>query len=112
VRELGSGRRGQQASAFADHITERDFQAQVLELAHLCGWLAYHTWTSVHSPSGYPDLTLARAPRVIFAELKSQRGRVTPAQCDWLEELRRCPGTECYLWRPSDFAEISRVLAR
>lgn len=59
--------------------------------------------------SGFPDLVLVRRPRVIFAELKAERGRLLDAQRDWLAALRDC-SVESYLWRPSDWPEIERVL--
>ena len=36
---------------------------------------------------GYPDITLARYGQVAFVELKSQTGRLAPAQAEWLTEL-------------------------
>ena len=82
----------------------------IVEMATLFGWRHYHTWSSVHSPAGFPDLVLVRPPRLIFAELKSQVGRVTPAQKAWLDDLYATPSTEVYLWRPSDLDDIERVL--
>ena len=94
-----------------DHsLSERDFQAQVVQLAKLTGWRVYHTYDSRRSNAGFPDLVLVRPPRVIFAELKRQRGRVTVAQREWAEALRACPGVEYYLWRPSDWDEVECVL--
>lgn len=89
--------------------TERSFQEQVLELAKGLGWRSYHTWISLHSTGGFPDLVLVRRPRVVFAELKSERTKVTPAQQAWLDELKAC-GQEVFLWRPSDWDVLARVL--
>ena len=83
-------------------LSERAFQRQVAELAELTGWRVYHTYDSRRSSPGFPDLVLVRAPRVIFAELKRERGRVTAAQREWADELGQCPGVEYYLWRPGD----------
>lgn len=91
-------------------VSEQDFQATVMELAKLCGWLAYHPFDSRRSPEGYPDCTLVRAPRVVFAELKTEKGKATPHQQAWLAALRECSGVECYLWRPSDMDQITAVL--
>ena len=91
--------------------TEADFASWVKDLAQFYGWLAYHTWRSIHSPAGYPDLTLCRPPRVIMAELKKQDGKVSLAQQEWLDALAQCPGVECYLWRPSNREKIQEVLA-
>ena len=84
-------------------LTEKRFQQQVLELARLCGWAAYHTHDSRRSSAGFPDLVLTRRPRVIFAELKSDRGAPSPAQRAWIDELRAC-GQEAYIWRPEHWS--------
>jgi hypothetical protein len=84
-------------------------QEQILTLAAAKGWAAYFTYDSRRSPPGFPDLVLAR-DRVIFAELKTLRGRVRPEQLEWLERLRGA-GAETYLWRPAHAREIERVLA-
>ena len=90
---------------------EKQFQAQVITLAQLNGWMHYHTYLSKRSPHGFPDLVLVRGERVIFAELKSQYGRLRQDQRKWLEALTPT-GNEVYLWRPSDFPEIEKILSR
>lgn len=105
-------------------MSEAAFQRAVLEYAHLTGWLSFHVsdsrrqvtrrgkvqWIGDALTAGFPDLNLARAPRVIYAELKSEKGRLTSKQQRWIEELSGCPGVEVYAWRPSDWAAIERVL--
>lgn len=93
-------------------ITEKQFQQQVLQLAKLCGFRVYHTWLSIRSTAGFPDLVLCRDGRLIFAELKSDRGTPTAAQQEWLAALRKVKGVEVYLWRPADWEQIERVLQR
>ena len=92
-------------------VTERDLREQVRDLAALFGWKMYFSWTSLHSPKGFPDLVLAceARGRVIYAELKTEKGKVSDTQREWLDELTAC-GQEVYLWRPADFEEIARVL--
>ena len=91
-------------------LSERAFQRQVVELAALMGWRTYHTYDSRRSNPGFPDLVLFRAPRVVFAELKRQNGRMTDAQRAWAEELAECAGVEYYLWRPSDWDDVTETL--
>lgn len=90
--------------------SERQFQAQVVDLATRLGWRPYHTWISIHSAAGFPDLVLVRAPRVIFAELKRDGASPTAAQEAWIAELRQCPGVEVHVWRPADFEAIVACL--
>lgn len=89
--------------------TERAFMAQVIRCAELFRWRHYHTHRSEKSPSGFPDLVLVRRPRVIFAELKSDRGTLTDAQRAWLDELRAC-GQEAYVWRPMHWSAVEKLL--
>ena len=91
-------------------VSERDFQRQVVELAELTGWRTYHTYDSRRSNPGFPDLVLVRPPRVVFVELKRERGHMTTTQRQWAEDLGDCPQVEYYLWRPSDWDEIDGVL--
>ncbi len=94
-------------------VTEKQLQAQVVQLARLTGWRCYHTHDSRRSAPGFPDLLLVRPPRCLFVELKTTAGRLRPEQRSWLEalaEVERAP--EAYLWRPADFGDIQSTLGR
>jgi hypothetical protein len=93
-------------------ISEKAFQAQVLQLAQACGWKYYHPYDSRRSVAGYPDITLVRANRLLLVELKTERGRMSSAQQSWREALLATGKVEYYLWRPRDWNEIVDVLAR
>lgn len=103
-------RTGQNARS-APPLSEKRFLAQVVGLAMLRGWRHYHTHRSEGSAAGFPDLVLVRRPRVVWAELKRDSGRLTRAQQDWLSDLAAC-GQEWYVWRPADWEEIVEVLSR
>ena len=90
-------------------VSEREFAQTVVDLAEARGWLAYRTWNSQHSPAGFPDLTLVRNDRLVMAELKTMKGRVSPAQRQWLDALKGA-GVEVHLWRPDQMSEIEEVL--
>jgi len=89
--------------------SEEDFQATVVAYAHLRGWMVYHPWSSKHSESGYPDLTMTRHGRLVFAELKTQKGRVSREQAVWLNALEGT-GARCFLWRPGDWPAVEEEL--
>ena len=91
-------------------ITEKQFSQQVIDLAHTLGWRIYRTWSSLHSPKGYPDLTFCKPPRLILAELKVGKGHLTEAQAEWLTDLRACPGVEIFVWFPEDLEHIAEIL--
>ena len=91
-------------------LSERELTGYVRDVARLHGWRRFHTWLSKHSPAGFPDEVLVRSGRLIFAELKSERGKLSDEQEAWLEELRAVPGVEVFVWRPADMDEIATVL--
>lgn len=91
-------------------VRERDFQAQVLKLARLTGWLCYHTHDSRRSAAGFPDLVLVRPPQIVFAELKSESGKLRPEQEAWLKALAGSESVEAALWRPRHWPEIEQTL--
>ncbi len=93
-------------------IKEKDLREQVRDLCKVYGYKFWFCWTSIHSPRGMPDLILCRPPRVIFAELKTAKGIVSPPQQEWLDLLGQCPGVEVYLWRPGDLEGIANILGK
>jgi len=86
-------------------ITEKAFMAQVRKAALLTGWRYYHTFNSWHSVPGFPDCVLVNVKkcRLMFVEVKSETGKVTAEQEDWLRDLSSVDGVECYVLRPKDF---------
>ena len=92
-------------------VTERDLREQVRDLCGLFGWKMHFTWMSMHSPKGMLDLLLINREkkRVIFAELKSDKGKLTPEQQETFDGLEAC-GQEVYVWRPGDIEHIARLL--
>ena len=91
-------------------MTETQFLKSVVSVAEDGGWLVYHTYDSRRSQAGFPDLVMPRAGRTIFAELKSQKGRIKAAQQEWLDVLDKTEGLEVFLWRPSDMDEVVKNL--
>ena len=101
---------------------EDAFLRKIIVMAHLYQWTVAHFrpartatgWaTAVQGDGkGFPDLVLLRAPRLLFAEAKSAKGRLSPEQAAWLELLRQVPGVEVKTWRPSMWDEIETELRR
>jgi hypothetical protein len=91
-------------------LRERDLSSIVVDLAKLGRWRRYHTFDSRRSTHGFPDWVLVRDGRLVFAELKSEDGQVRQDQREWLDALSEVAGAEVYVWRPSDYDEIVRVL--
>lgn len=83
---------------------EKTFQQQVINLARQLGWRVYHPYDSRRSVPGYPDLTLVSTEHgVIWAELKTEKGRLSSAQREWLDHLT-ASGQTAVIWRPRDWA--------
>lgn len=96
-------------------LDEEWLAQQLVGEAKAAGWLAHHVRDSRLNlgDAGFPDWVLARRGRLIIAELKTERGRVDPAQKEWLGHMGTRPVTEVYVWRPTDYdnRRIREVLA-
>lgn len=128
------------AVLIARSISEADLQRSIIELVHASGWLVHHTrpartrkgWrTPIQGDAGFCDLVLAKNGCIVFAELKSTRGRTSPEQQSWIRALdgmrvgSLLPGQARMLravsdggwvsivaWRPADWlsGEIAELL--
>ena len=121
--------------------TERQLQRAVIEYGRLNGWLTAHfhdsrrqvrpgVFVGDRDAAGFPDLVMARGGRLVVAELKGEKGRVSADQQMWLGALHGVeratvahvaefadrglarPCVEVYVWRPSDWASIEGTLQR
>ena len=103
-------------------MSEAELLTNVIELAELLKWRAVHFrpgqnrrghWSTAMSgtqSAGWPDLTLC-GDRLIAVELKSDKGRMTPAQLEWAAALTNV-GVEYHVWRPSQWLDgtIQKIL--
>jgi hypothetical protein len=101
-------------------ITEAQFLEQVKQVATINQWLIDHTPTMQQRPGiyrtgglvGKPDLCLIslRGHGIIYAELKTMDGRLSPAQKIVGNALVN-NGAEYYVWRPNQIDLIIERLA-
>lgn len=104
-------------------ISEREFMKNVMDLAALRGWRCFHQrpgmtksgkWRSAiqgKGSDGFPDLVLVRRERLLFIELKADRGIVSDAQHEWIEALNKIDGAVfAYILRPSQWDMIEEIL--
>jgi hypothetical protein len=100
-------------------ISEPAFMATVIDMAERLGWKVCHFHDSRREvrpgvfigdkqAAGFPDLVMVRGRRLLCAELKKEKGKLTPAQEEWMRVLRNV--AECHVWKPSDFDLIEEVL--
>lgn len=82
-------------------LSESAFQRQVIDAAHLLGWLVMHSRpsrtvgrdgtvrhaTALQGDAGFPDLIMTRRGVTLIVELKSNAGRIGPAQLRWINAL-------------------------
>lgn len=79
-------------------MSERELQEAVIDMAHVFGWKVAHFRPAQNSRGdwrtpvaadgkGFPDLVMVSAHAIFFIELKSEKGRLTPEQRDWLDRL-------------------------
>ena len=126
-RALSGPIRPQEVSVAEWRETEADFTTWVIDTAHLYGWKCAHfrparvmrkgkeTWETPFSADGkgFPDLVLTHPSKrrpLWFIELKSETGKVSPEQKDWLWLLSVSPSAQAAVWRPSDRDKITRTL--
>lgn len=65
----------------------------------------------LHGQAGFPDLVIAGNHRLLFVELKSQYGTMSPGQTKWKWHLQAL-GCHWTVWRPSDLRKgyVQRTL--
>lgn len=110
-------------------MSERAFQSAVLDYAERLNWKTAHFHDSRRevrrrdgskqmigdkAAAGFPDLVMIRDRRMIFAELKTETGKLSAAQAEWEQALDffadMTDGVEYFVWRPAHWPLIERVL--
>ena len=98
-------------------MTEAELRKSAIALAQLLGYRVYFTWSSIHSPGGFPDIIAVRekpdrTAEMVALELKSERGKLTQAQKEWLALLAKVPGIRVGCFKPSEWEAIVEILKR
>lgn len=109
-------------------ISEAEFTKAVIEAAQHRGWLVAHFrkvrvqrangrtyWTTPvqGDGAGFPDLILAKPPRLIAAELKVGYNKADERQLKWLAAFQQTDGKVLgVVWRPKDWDQILTELER
>ncbi len=89
------------ARTWQEQMTERDMQENLRMWALQNGWMPYHTADSRRSHPGFPDLVCVKDGHLLFIELKSQKGRISPWQRVWLDCLADVPSATVVVVRPT-----------
>ncbi len=105
----------------AKALPEDTLTEHVLRTAHDFHWRAVHFraartiqgWrTPLQGPTakGFPDMVLVRDGRILFRELKAEKGKLTPEQAEWIDALLLA-GQDAGVWRPSGWLDGTIVKA-
>lgn len=82
-------------------MTEADLQATVTGICDLRRLDWYHVRVSKGMRPGWPDLVIIGPGKLLYRELKSERGSVTPDQRAVGAKLTAA-GCDWAVWRPRD----------
>ena len=83
-------------------MSERQLQEAIIEVAELHCWMVYYTHDSRLSKAGFPDLMMVRDGVLLALELKTESGRLTPEQTEWIDGLQAVPCVKAALVHPRD----------
>jgi hypothetical protein len=91
-------------------MSEADLERAVRDLLTVHGLWGYHPFDSRRSAPGWPDWVVL-GTRVLFRELKTQSGRLSPDQRR-VGYLLQAAGADWAVWRPADLmsGQIGREL--
>lgn len=105
-------------------MLERDFQRWVIDTARVLGWKVWHVpapmqyvgkergFVGAKDAAGLSDLILVGRTRVIFAEVKGKKGKVSDKQVDFTRSVNAISASSVFavLWWPGDEDDIEEML--
>ncbi len=111
------------AGLLEDDPDEKTFQEWVVVVAKATGWTVAHFakvkvvrgrtiyWETPAriDGAGFPDLVMYKGGTHAFVELKTNRGALSPEQCNWHEGLLKSKAA-VMIWRPKIRHEIINYL--
>jgi hypothetical protein len=86
---------------YAARMPERELQQLVADLCRVLGLWHFHVQHSRGMTPGWPDSVIV-GERIIYRELKSERGRLSPEQRATGDALTAA-GADWKVWRPRDW---------
>ena len=90
--------------------SEADYQEQIIQLAEDTGWLVWHDTDSRRNSAGLPDLLMVRGPVLLFIEVKTEKGKVSPEQEAFINRLKQVKYVDADVVRPHQWEQIAQVL--
>ena len=107
-------------------MTENELQQSIIDYARMNGWRIFHAQTSrvqrkdgsvyyatagIADSKGWPDLFMVKGRDRLAVEVKSDKGKPSTEQNEWLLALFEA-GIDARVWRPRDWPAIERRLGR
>jgi len=98
--------------------SEKLFMDKVMQIAKMNSWMIHHPTPHQVRPgvfrsdgAGVPDLMLVSTTGrgIIWAELKTETGKLSPLQRMWGQSIK-ANGGEYYVWRPNQIELIAERL--
>jgi hypothetical protein len=86
-------------------VSEAELQRLVEELCARLHLAHYHTFDSRRSEPGFPDSVIV-GTEILYRELKSKDGVLTPHQRRWGSRIERAGGNWA-VWRPADWGSMT-----
>ena len=91
-------------------VTEKAFQASIIQLLKLKNILHFHDNDSRRNNAGLPDLIVIKNDTIFLWELKSEKGKLRPSQEVWLDALSKVKKVDVRVLRPNDWQQIEEAL--
>lgn len=101
-------------------MKEAEFAKRIEETMAYLGLRWHHETDSRRSRAGFPDYCIVGGGGVMFLEIKSDKGKVSPEQQAWLHDLAKAenpgannvPGVIAYAAWPKDWDRVLSDLKR
>ena len=89
-------------------MTHKQLQDGIVQAAKIFGYRVYFTWKSFHSPKGFPDLVMVKEISdkkaiMVVCEVKTEKGKLSVEQAEWLNLLAEVPGVYTFVVYPSTY---------
>lgn len=90
-------------------MNEAAYQRRITDFCDYLKLRWFHSGDSRRdSCAGFPDLVICGPGGLVFAELKSEQGKVSAEQFAWLDDLNQ--HAPAHVWWPSDWTLVEATL--
>lgn len=96
-------------------MKEAEFATRIEDTANLLHLRWHHETDSRRSKAGFPDYVIVGPYGILFLEIKATKGRVSPQQQAWIDDLAKAepandvdsqPCVLAYVAYPKDWSQV------